>query len=362
VIHKLRDLLGFLRFVLRRWNDDRCPLIAGSLTYTTILALAPMFAVGVAVLSSAPFFEEVMNKFKIFLLLNLTPEVAGTIITQYIPQLARNAHRLTVVGGLLVLAAAVWMLLTIDKTLNSIWRVRRSRSYWVSIPGYVALIFAAPVLIGVGVTVTTYLMQLRAEVKAPAEVQTAFLHVVPTAMTTLAFFLVYRIIPHHRVPWRHALLGALVGGIGFELAKELFEIYIHSMPTLSRVYGALAAIPLFLIWIYFSWLIILFGAELTACASYWHGNLWKEAQRPGVRFREALALTQALLEAGGGPLEFNALAERTHLPVEEIEETLLQMIDGGVVQKTGKEYEITAATKQVLATRPKPELANGKTS
>jgi membrane protein len=358
VIQKLLDLYGFVRFVLRRWNDDRCPLIAGSLTYTSILALTPMFAVGVAVLSSAPFFEEVMNKFKIFLLLNLTPEVAGTIITQYIPQLARNAHKLTAVGGFLVLVAAVWMLLTIDQTLNAIWRIPRSRSYWVSIPGYIALIFAAPVLIGIGVTVTTHLMQLRTEVKAPAEIQTLLLHLVPTAMTTIAFFLVYRIIPHRKVPWPHALIGGLVAGVTFEVAKELFEIYIHATPTFNRVYGAFATIPLFLIWIYFSWLVVLFGAELTACLSFWHGKLWKEEERPGVRFREGLALTQALLEAGGGPLSFNALMERTHLPAVEVEETLVQMADGGVVQKVAGGYEITAATKEVLATRPKPGMAS----
>ncbi|MFZ3320983.1 MAG: YihY family inner membrane protein [Usitatibacter sp.] len=358
MIQKLLDLLGFLRFVLRRWNDDRCPLIAGSLTYTTILALTPMFAIGVAVLSSAPFFGEVMNKFKIFLLLNLTPEVAGTIITQYIPQLAHNARRLTAVGGFLVLVAAVWMLLTIDRTLNAIWRVSRSRPYWVSIPGYAALIFAAPVLIGVGVTVTTYLLQLRTEVKAPAEIQVFLLHLVPTAMSTLAFFLVYRIIPHRKVPWRHALLGGFVAAIGFEMAKELFEIYIHASPAVDRVYGAFAAVPLFLIWIYFSWLVVLFGAELTVCASFWHGNLWKEEQRPGTRFREGLALTRALLEAGGGPLTFNALAERTRLPAMEIEETIVQMQDGGVVQEVAGGYEITAATKEILATRAKPGNAS----
>ena len=358
MIQILRDLYGFLRFVVKRWNDDRCPLIAGSLTYTTILALAPMFAVGVAVLSSAPFFEEVMNKFKIFLLLNLTPEVAGTIITQYIPQFARNAARLTAVGGMLVLVVAVWLLLTIDRQLNAIWRTRRSRPYLVSIAGYVALIFAAPVLIGASVTVTTYLLSLRNEVKAPREIQTALLHLVPTAVSTVAFFLVYRIIPHRRVPWPHALLGGIVAAVLFEGAKELFEIYVHATPTFNRVYGAFAAVPLFLIWIYFSWLVVLFGAELTACASYWHGRLWKQAEQPGVRFREALAITQALLEAGGGPLAFNAIAERTRLPAVEIEETLAQMTDGSVVQKTARGYEITAATKEVLATRPKAGMAS----
>lgn len=358
MIEKLRDLVGFMRFVLRRWRDDRCPLIAGSLTYTTILALSPIFAVGVAVLSSSPFFEEVMTKFKIFLLLNLAPEVAGTIITTYIPQLARNAARLTAVGGALALVAAVWLLLAIDRTLNAIWRVRRSRPYWVSVPGYAALTFAAPLLIGVSVTVTTHLMALRAEgTGALAQAQSALLRVGPTAMSTIAFFLLYRIIPHRKVPWRHAMLGGIVAALLFEAGKELFGMYVHATPTFNRVYGAFAAVPLFLIWIDFSWLIVLLGAELTACAAYWHGGLWKQAGQPAVRFREALSITQALLEAGGGPLTFNDFATRTHLPAVEIEETLAQMIDGNVVQKVAAGYQLTAATREVLATRPQAQQA-----
>ena len=93
--HTLRDLPGFLRFVLRRWSDDRCPQIAGSLTYTTLLAIVPMFAVAVAVLSSSPFFEDVMTGIKVWLLLNLLPEIAGKIITVYMEQFAAHAVRLT---------------------------------------------------------------------------------------------------------------------------------------------------------------------------------------------------------------------------------------------------------------------------
>src|SRR5258705_6197543 len=92
-----RNLFGFLRFVLRRWSEDRCPQIAGSLTYTTLLALVPVFAIGVALLSSAPFFENVMVQIKIFLLLNLMTELAGTIITVYLVQISLNAARLTTV-------------------------------------------------------------------------------------------------------------------------------------------------------------------------------------------------------------------------------------------------------------------------
>jgi membrane protein len=355
VINKLRDLAGFTRFVLRRWNDDRCPLIAGSLTYTTILALAPMFAVGVAVLSASPFFEEVMSKFKIFLLLNLAPEVAGTIIRDYMTQFERNATRLTLVGGALVLVVSVWLLLTIDKTLNAIWRVRQTRPLWMQVVGYAALTIAAPVLVGVSVTVTTHLMMLQREVgAAPPRLQTWLLHAVPTVMSTIAFFLVYRIIPHRKVPWSHALLGGFVAAILFEAAKELFEVYVHATPTYRSVYGAFAAVPLFLIWIYFSWLVVLLGAELTASASYWHRGLWKEAAKPGVRFREALALTQALL-AAGTPLSFYELTKRTRLPAFEVEETLAQMEEGGVIRVVTRDtFELSPGTLEVLATRAEP--------
>ena len=157
---KILDLLGFLRFVYRRWNDDRCPQIAGSLTYTTLLALVPMFAIAVAVLSSAPFFEDVMSKIKIFLLLNLMPEIAGKIITVYMEEFAANAARLTWTGVAVVLALAVWLMLIMDRSINAIWRVPAARPYWMCVLGYMALVLSGPVLIGVSVTITTYIMSL----------------------------------------------------------------------------------------------------------------------------------------------------------------------------------------------------------
>ena len=108
MLAKILDLFGFLRFVSRRWSDDRCPQIAGSLTYTTLLALVPMFAIAVAVLSSAPFFEDVMSKIKIFLLLNLTPDIAGRIITVYMKEFAANASRLTKVGVGFDTSGSLW--------------------------------------------------------------------------------------------------------------------------------------------------------------------------------------------------------------------------------------------------------------
>jgi membrane protein len=356
VSHTLRDLPGFLRFVLRRWSDDRCPQIAGSLTYTTLLAIVPMFAVAVAVLSSSPFFEDVMTGIKVWLLLNLLPEIAGKIITVYMEQFAEHAVRLTWFGLAIVFALAVWTMLIMDRSFNAIWRVRRSRPYWVMIVGYMALVVTGPLLLLVSVTITTYIMALSAGVPGWASaVHAVLLRAIPVAMSTIAFFLIYRIVPHRKVPWRHALLGAFTAAVFFEVAKQVFSFFVRESPTYSLVYGAFAAVPVFLVWLYLSWLVVLFGAELTASAAYWHAGLWKHAAAPSVRFREALAVTQALIEAGEAAMSFKRLQESTRLPPKELEETLAQMIDGSVIARVATDgYALTEATREVLATRPRP--------
>jgi membrane protein len=370
VSNALRDIPGFLRFVLRRWTDDRCPQIAGSLTYTTLLAIVPMFAVAVAILSSSPIFEDVMTAIKVWLLLNLLPDIAQKIITVYMEQFAHHAARLTWFGLMVVLAIAVWTMLIMDRSFNAIWRVARSRPYWMLVLGCLALVLTAPLLLVVSVTITTYIMSLSAGMTGWATfVHGISLRVVPVAASTVAFFLLYRIVPHRLVPWRHALLGAAVAAVLFEAAKQVFSYYVHETHAYNLVYGAFAAVPVFLVWLYLSWLVVLFGAELTASAAYWHGALWKQAATPSVRFREALAVTQALIEAGSGALSFRRLQEATHLPAKELEETLAQMMDGGVIAPAGANaYALTPATREVLATKPrqpavsKPKRGRGRSA
>jgi len=350
----LANLYGFLRFVVKRWTEDRCPQIAGSLTFTTLLALVPTFAIGVAVLSTSPLFHDVMAKFRIFLQMNLAPEIAGTIISEYIPRFAHNARRLTFVSAAGVLVVAVWLMLIIDRSLNVIWRVRRSRPYWRSALGYAALILGAPLLIFASVSVTTYILTLSGEVgPGSGTTRIVMLRAVPTLMSTLAFTLMYLVIPHRRVPWRHALLGGFTAAVLFEAAKVGFAVYVHTSPTYDRLYGTFAVLPLFLVWLYYSWLVILLGAELTASAPFWRKQLWKAPPRPAMRLGEALAISQALREAAGGPLTFEEMQERTHLPAEEVEEALRQMSEGGFVKHAkGEGYSLTLAAHDPIDHAP----------
>ena len=260
----------FSRFVLRRWSDDRCPQIAGSLAFTTLLALVPTFAIAVALLSRTPLFGEVMVQFKVFLLLNLAPDIARRIITEYMGEFAHNARRLTALGVAILFVTAVALMLTIDRSLNTIWRSHRKRPFLVSVFAYVLLLIVGPVLIGVSVSITTYLLSIPERYShLPAPAHSLLLQAVPTAVSTVTFFLIYRLVPHRKVPWPHALAGGIVAAVLFEAAKEGFAWYVSFAPMYSVVYGTFAVVPFFLLWIYLSWLIVLFGAELAAALGEW---------------------------------------------------------------------------------------------
>jgi membrane protein len=337
MLRKLLDVFGFLRFVLRRWTEDRCPQIAASLTYTTLLALVPVFAIAVAMLSTLPFFEQIMVRLKIFLLLNLVPELAGKIIIEYMEPFARNAARVTGISFAALFVMGVGMMWAVDRSLNTIWRVRRNRPWPVSILAYVALLAIGPILVGISVTATTYLMTLSAGVTdVPKDIRPFFFHLAPIAVSTVAFFLAYQIVPHRRVPWTHALAGGFVAALFFEAMKEIFAGYVARVPTYSIVYGTFATIPLFLLWVYFSWLVILFGAEVTVSFGYLHGALWKRVSSPGARFRDVVELGRLLVQAKGQAVEFQDLQKAAAIPSDQLEDALHHLVDAGVVKQEGK--------------------------
>lgn len=266
---RILALYRFVVFALRRWTEDRCPQMAGSLAFTTLLAMVPMFALVVAALSRTPWFEDLLVQFKVFLLLNLVPEIAHRVITVYMEEFASNAGRLTGLGIGVVFVTAIVTMLMVDRQIHAIWREPPSRKLWVSIAAYAALLFVGPLLIAISVSLTTYLMSLSTEVDAPSGARAFMLHSAPTVVSMGAFFMLYKLVPHTHVRSIHALAGALVAGLLFEWAKEGFAFYVANMRTYNVVYGTFVTFPFFLIWIYVSWLVVLFGAELTAALGHW---------------------------------------------------------------------------------------------
>ncbi len=235
-------------------------------------------------------------------------------------------------------------MLSIDRSLNAIWRVRRSRPYWLLVLGYATLLVAGPVLIGMSLSATTYLLSLPiGAAAAPGERHPLAYQLIPASMSAAAFFLTYVIVPHRRVPWRHALLGSIVAAALFESAKGLFGVYVHYVRTFHLIYGAFAAVPFFLVWIYLSWLVVLLGAELTASAAYWHGRLWARPPGPGARFREAVLVARALLAAGSAGEAFERIRRAVRLPVHEVEDTLGRMQAAGIARREGRSRYALAA-------------------
>jgi membrane protein len=259
----------FVVFALRRWTEDRCPQMAGSLAFTTLLAIVPMFALVVAALSRTPWWEDLLVQIKIFLLLNLVPEIAHKVITVYMEEFASNAGRLTGLGLGVVFVTAIATMLMVDRQIHAIWREPPTRKLWIAMLAYAALLFVGPLLIAISVSLTTYLMSLSKEVDAPDGAHAFMLQAAPAVVSMGAFFLLYKLVPHTYVRSWHALLGALVASLLFEWAKELFAFYVANMRTYNVVYGTFVTVPFFLIWIYVSWLVVLFGAELTAALGHW---------------------------------------------------------------------------------------------
>ena len=150
------------------------------------------------------------------------------------------------------------------------------------------------------------------------------------------------------MPWLHATIGAIVAGVLFEAAKGIFSVYVRMAPTYNLVYGAFAAVPLFLIWIYVSWLTILLGAEITSSAAYWDGGLWKHPTSPSTHFRHAVRVARALMARDGAPATFRALRRETRLPVHELEDALLRMEECGILASTRREgYSFTRPPEEI---------------
>ncbi|MBL0141751.1 MAG: YihY family inner membrane protein [Betaproteobacteria bacterium] len=342
----LRDPAGFIAFVFRRWREDRCPQIAGSLTFTTLLALVPLFTVVVALLSALPFFEGVMVQIKIFLLLNLVPEIAGRIITVYMAQFAEAAGSLTTLSLAVLFAMSIATLHTVDRSLNVIWRVGRHRPAWLSVAGYTALLVLGPALVGLSLWTTSWLVAASiGHLAMPLGMESALLEVAPVSVSALAFFLVYRIIPNRHVPARHALAGGILAAVVFEAMKSAFAAYIKAVPTYRLVYGAFASVPIFLLWLYLSWLVVLLGAEFTASLAYWRGRRWRRKDSPEAERRGAFEIGRALAAAGGEPVAFGRLRESIDLSDERLEDLLHHLVETGAVRRSRRGWALAEAGK-----------------
>ncbi len=251
--------------VLLRFRTDRLTRHAAALSFSSLLALAPMVAIAFSMLSLFASFEDLGSGFEDFIYQFLVP-TAGEDLKQYIDQFAGQAGKLTVFGLTFFLLTALLLLFSIEESFNDIWRVKKGRNMTSRLTVYWALVSLGPLLMGASLTISTYLLSLSFSDGDDfvGQVHSLGVLLLPFILESLAFLLLYLVMPNVRVSLLHALVGAVVASALFELTKRGFSIYIVNFSNYEVVYGALSTLPIFLIWIYLSWIVALVGAQVVA--------------------------------------------------------------------------------------------------
>ncbi len=278
-----------------RFSEDRLGVTASSLTFTTIIALVPLVTVALAVFTAFPMFAKFQDVLQKWLVDSLIPDNIARQVLGYLTQFAGKANKLGTAGVALLLGTALALILTIDHTLNNIWRVRTSRSFGQRVLVYWAAITLGPLLLGVSLTLTSYAISASKGLVGvlPVSVQ-LLLDIFQLLLMGWGMAALYHYVPNTHVKWSHAWTGGLFVAVGFEVAKKLLALYLSNVPTYSLVYGAFATVPILLIWIYMAWLIVLFGAVITAYLPSLLAGLERRSRSHGLQFQLALESLQQL--------------------------------------------------------------------
>ncbi|MEE9345243.1 MAG: virulence factor BrkB family protein [Methylococcales bacterium] len=260
----LQQQILFFQSLWKDFVDAQCLQLAASLSYTTLLSIVPLMAVSVGILMAFPVFETLNDKLQEFIFANFVPN-SGTVIQDYLSSFTDKARQLTLTGIVFLLLTALMMISTIETGLNSIWRASSDRSVLERFVMYWAVLTLGPIMMGGGLIVTSYIMSvpLLSQTANTIEASLGFLKLIPLFLEIFSFTLLYWLVPNVRVQFRYAIIGGVFATLLFEIAKQGFAWYTRTFPTYQTVYGALAAIPIFLVWLYLSWLVTLLGAQLT---------------------------------------------------------------------------------------------------
>ncbi|MFZ6817669.1 YihY family inner membrane protein [Undibacterium sp. Ji22W] len=332
------QIKNLIQFALRRLQEVRLPQVAGSLTFTTVLALVPILTIGLAILTAFPLFTDFKVSLEAYFTQSLMPKQISTTVMGYLTQFATKATRLSAVGGVVLMFTAVATMAMIDKTFNQIWQVKRSRPLVQRIVVYWAIVTLGPLLIGISMSATSSLFTAtNGLMKTVPLIGTIFYTAVSIAFTTGAYTLLYLTVPNRPVDWRDAAWGGVFAAVAFEIAKRLFAIFIKQFPTYTVIYGALAAVPIFLIWIYLSWLITLVGAVIAASLPVVKFERWWHVPEPGSAFEDAMAVLRILIMArnsdANAVVDVLQVRKHTRFGVDEIEGLLEKMLEAGWVAR-----------------------------
>ncbi|WP_417219492.1 YihY family inner membrane protein [Achromobacter spanius] len=361
-----------LRFTLQRAGEEKLLQVASSLTFTTVLAIVPMLAVVLSLFTAFPVFQEFRVALEDFLTNSLMPPSVSDNIMDYLNQFARQASRLTAIGGAFLLVTSLLLIMTIDQAFNDIWHVSRQRPLRQRALVYWAVITLGPVLAGASLWATSFVArESLGLVRDVPEIVSIAVSFMPLILTGLGFAALFVVVPNRDVLWRDALIGGAVTAIVLEIMKSGFAYYLTRFPTYTIIYGAFATLPIFLLWIYLSWLAVLLGAILASSAPLIRLGRRKINRYAGAQFVDALDALRALrrVQSGNPPgLPANVLASQLRLHQDELNDVLEKLSAMGLATRSpedlwvltcdARETSMAPVVDHFLLDRDQPRVRN----
>ncbi len=254
----------FCKVFIKRFKENSLTVSAGHLTYNTMLALVPLIMVSFSIFTAFPIFNEVTDELKNFIYHNFLPNV-GDVVQNYIDSFVENSKKASAIGTMALIAVALLLIYNIDTTLNRMWKKTKDRPVVISFAIYWMILTLGPLLVALSISISTYVLSLDFfNSSSIAFISSYFISALPFVFTWLLFALIYTVVPNTPVLFRHSAIGALVAAICFTIGKQIFVWYILSFPSYQAIYGALAVLPIMIVWINLSWLFVLVGAQICA--------------------------------------------------------------------------------------------------
>ena len=267
-IARLAGFWRFLRHAVRRYRRDNGLQVAAALSYSSLLAMVPLAAISLALISALPALDEVRAELLFNIYSSVLPQTQVEI-NRHFEDLVRNAQNMTVFGLIGLAIIVVLLFSTVVETMNRIWRVTKSRPFLLQFSIYFSVLIFGPILFGASLTLTSYLFAV-AEQRGYTEYATyaarlpGITYAVPMVLAWIGYTVLYFVVPNTRVRLRDAAAGGLVAAILFEILKNGIGLYVSYVPTYQTIYGALTAIPILLIWLHAAWTTLIIGAEIAA--------------------------------------------------------------------------------------------------
>ena len=326
--------IGFVVFLSQRISQVRLNQVSASLTFTTLLALVPFFTITLIVVSAFPMFDDISIRFRVFLATTLMPEYTAKIVGGYMRDFTQKAGNLTALGIAVLGASSILLMMTIERVFNQIWRIKNKRPFLLQMLTYWTVLTLGPLIIGAGLSTWSWLFRTTAFPETYPILADIVRVSGSIGMSTFLLYLLYRIVPYCYVPNRHALLGAFLASVALEIARRGFAYYIAGFANYQLIYGAFAVIPVFLLWVFFLWYILLLGAVVTASLSYWRGEAFRRGSDRRGRFDEVLELMMMLFDAHerGAALQAKEFRMKINVGYDELVELLDRLAKKDYVQ------------------------------